>query len=100
MNVTGIDVNEECSNAFSWQCLVLESCKAGARPWANRAVCADPPVAAFGRLEIMPSTAFGASEKIGRVQISIFEVFEMLRFLRKQEIANTVFAALERLRVL
>ena len=45
-------------------------------------------------------TAFGASEKIGRVQILIFEVFEMLRFLRKQEIANTVFAALERLRVL
>ena len=55
-------------------------------------------VAAFGGLETLPTTAFGVSGKIGPLQITIFVAFEMLRHLRSQETANTVFAALERLR--
>ena len=56
-------------------------------------------VSVFGRLEILPITAFGA-EKTGPVQITIFVAFEMRRLCRSQETANTVFADLERLRML
>ena len=57
-------------------------------------------VAVFGWLKILPVTAFGASEKTGPLQSTTFVAFEMLRLLRSQETANTVFAVLERLRML
>ena len=57
-------------------------------------------VAVFGRTKILLVTAFGASEKTGPLQSTIFVAFEMLRLLRSQETANTVFAVLQRLRML
>ena len=57
-------------------------------------------VAAFGRIEILPITAYGASEKIGLQKNNDICGFESLRLLRSQETANTVFADLERLRTL
>ena len=69
-------------------------------PWSSGLSILWSLVAAFGRLEILPITGFGASIKMGRVQVKIFEVLEILRLVRNQETANKVFAALERLRVL
>ena len=57
-------------------------------------------VAVFGRIEILPITAYGASEKIGLQKNNDICGFESLRLLRSQETANTVFADLERLRML
>ena len=57
-------------------------------------------VAVFGRIEILPITAYGASEKIGLQKNNDICGFESLRLLRSQETANTVFADLDRLRVL
>ena len=57
-------------------------------------------VAVFGRIEILPITAYGASEKIGLQKNNDICGFESLRLLRSQETANAVFADLERLRVL
>ena len=54
----------------------------------------------FGRIEILPITAYGASEKIGLQKNNDICGFESLRLLRSQETANTVFADLERLRML
>ena len=68
-------------------------------PWSSGLSFLWSLVAAFGRLQILPSTAFGASEKIGSLQITIFVAFELLPLLRSQETANTEFAAFERLRV-
>ena len=59
----------------------------------------DPLVAVFGRIEILPITAYGASEKIGLEKNNDICGFESLRRLRSQETANTVFADLERLRM-
>ena len=50
--------------------------------------------------EILPITAYGASEKIGIQKNNDICGFESLRLLRSQETANTVFADLERLRML
>ena len=47
-----------------------------------------------------PITAYGASEKIGLQKNNDICGFESLRLLRSQETANTVFADLERLRML
>ena len=49
-------------------------------------------VAVFGRMEILPITAYGASEKIGLQKNNDICGFESLRLLRSQETANTVFA--------
>ena len=57
-------------------------------------------VAVFGRIEILPITAYGASEKIGLQKNNDICGFESLRLLRGQETANTVFADLERPRML
>ena len=57
-------------------------------------------VAVFGRIEILPITANGASEKIGLQKNNDICGFESLRLLRSQETTNTVFADLERLRML
>ena len=57
-------------------------------------------VAVFGRIEILPITAYGASEKIGLQKNNDICGFESLRRLRSQETANTVFVDLERLRML
>ena len=42
-------------------------------------------VAAFGRFQILQTTAFEASEKIGSVQNTIFVVVEMLRLLKSKD---------------
>ena len=55
-------------------------------------------VAVFGRIEILPITAYGASEKIGLQKNNDICGFESLRLLRSQETAN--IADLERLRML
>ena len=57
-------------------------------------------VAVVGKFPRLLMIVFGASEERGPLQITIFVVFEMLRLLRSQETANTVFAALERLHML
>ena len=49
---------------------------------------------------MLPITAYGASEKIGLQKNNDICGFESLRLLRSQETANTVFADLERLRML
>ena len=46
------------------------------------------------------NSAYGASEKIGLQKNNDICGFESLRLLRSQEIANAVFADLERLRML
>ena len=45
-------------------------------------------------------TAYGASEKIGLQKNNDICGFESLQLLRSQETANTVFADLDRLRML
>ena len=52
-------------------------------------------VAVFGRIEILPITAYGASEKIGLQKNNDICGFESLRLLRSQETANTVFCKLQ-----
>ena len=69
-------------------------------PWSSDLSILWSSVAAFGRFQILPVTAFGASDKTGPLQSTIFLVFKMLRLLRSQETANTVFAVLERLSML
>ena len=69
-------------------------------PWSSGLSILWSLVAVFGRIEILPITAYGASEKIGLQKNSDICGFESLRLLRSQETANTVFADLERLRML
>ena len=69
-------------------------------PWSSGLSILWSLVAVFGRIEILPITAYGASEKIGFQKNNDICGFESLRLLRSQETANTVFADLERLRML
>ena len=69
-------------------------------PWSSGLSILWSLVAVFGRIEILPITAYGASEKIGLQKDNDICGFESLRLLRSQETANTVFADLERLRML
>ena len=69
-------------------------------PWSSGLSILWSLVAVFGRIEILPITAYGASEKIGLQKNNDICGFESLRLLRSQETANTVFADLERLRML
>ena len=69
-------------------------------PWSSGLSILWSLVAVFGRIEILPITAYGASEKIGLQKNNDIYGFESLRLLRSQETANTVFADLERLRML
>ena len=79
--------------------LVLWSC-GPLVPWSSGLSILWSLVAVFGRIEILPITAYGASEKIGLQKNKDICGFESLRRLRSQETANTVFADLERLRML
>ena len=78
---------------WSWSCGPLV-------PWSSGLSILWSLVAVFGRIETLPITAYGASEKIGLQKNNDICGFESLRLLRSQETANTVFADLERLRVL
>ena len=78
---------------WSWSCGPLV-------PWSSGLSILWSLVAVFGRIEILPITAYGASEKIGLQKNNDICGFESLRLLRSQETANTVFADLERLRML
>ena len=78
---------------WSWSCGPLV-------PWSSGLSILWSLVAVFGRIEILPITAYGASEKIGLQKNNDVCGFESLRLLRSQETANTVFADLERLRML
>ena len=78
---------------WSWSCGPLV-------PWSSGLSILWSLVAVFGRLEILPVTAYGASEKIGLQKNNDICGFESLRLLRSQETANTVFVDLERLRML
>ena len=78
---------------WSWSCGPLV-------PWPSGLSILWSLVAVFGRIEILPITAYGASEKIGRQKNNDICGFESLRLLRSQETANTVFADLQRLRML
>ena len=78
---------------WSWSCGPLV-------PWSSGLSILWSLVAVFGRIEILPITAYGASEKIGLQKNNDICGFETLRLLRSQETANTVFADLERLRML
>ena len=69
-------------------------------PWSSGLSILWSLVAVFGRIEILPITAYGASEEIGLQKNNDICGFESLRLLRSQETANTVFADLERLRML
>ena len=69
-------------------------------PWSSGLSILWSLVAVFGRIEILPITAYGACEKIGLQKNNDICGFESLRLLRSQETANTVFADLERLRML
>ena len=69
-------------------------------PWSSGLSMLWSLVAVFGRIEILPITAYGASEKIGLQKNNDICGFESLRLLRSQETANMVFADLERLRML
>ena len=77
---------------WSWSCPLV--------PWSSGLSILWSLVAVFGRIEILPITAYGASEKIGLQKNNDICGFESLRLLRSQETANTVFADLERLRML
>ena len=79
--------------SWSWSCGPLV-------PWSSGLSILWSLVAVFGRIEILPITAYGASEKIGLQKNNDICGFESLRLLRSQETANTVFADLERLRML
>ena len=81
------------SGSWSWSCGPLV-------PWSSGLSILWSLVAVFGRIEILPITAYGASEKIGLQKNKDICGFESLRRLRSQETANTVFADLERLRML
>ena len=78
---------------WSWSCGPLV-------PWSSGLSILWSLVAVFGRIEILPITAYGASEKIGLQKNNDICGFESLRFLRSEETANTVFADLERLHML
>ena len=78
---------------WSWSCGPLV-------PWSSGLSILWSLVAVFGRIEMLPITAYGASEKIGLQKNNDICGFESLRLLRSQETANTVFADLERLRML
>ena len=78
---------------WSWSCGPLV-------PWSSGLSILWSLVAVFGRIEILPITASGASEKIGLQKNNGICGFESLRLLRSEETANTVFADLERLRML
>ena len=69
-------------------------------PWSSGLSILWSLVAVFGRIEILPITAYGASEKIGLQKNNDICGFESLPLLRSEETANTVFADLERLRML
>ena len=69
-------------------------------PWSSGLSILWSLVAVFGRIETLPITAYGASEKIGLQKNNDICGFEKIRLLRSQETANTVFADLERLRML
>ena len=79
--------------SWSWSCGPLV-------PWSSGLSILWSLVAVFGRIEILPITAYGASEKIGLQKNNDICGFESLRLLRSQETANTVFVDLERLRML
>ena len=78
---------------WSWSCGPLV-------PWSSGLSILWSLVAVFGRIEILPITAYGASEKIGLQKNNDICGLESLRLLRSEETANTVFADLERLRML
>ena len=78
---------------WSWSCGPLV-------PWSSGLSILWSLVAVFGRIDILPITAYGASEKIGLQKNNDICGFESLRCLRSQETANTVFVDLERLRML
>ena len=78
---------------WSWSCGPLV-------PWSSGLSILWSLVAVFGRIEILPITAYGASEKIGLQKNSDICGFASLRLLRSEETANTVFADLERLPML
>ena len=78
---------------WSWSCGPLV-------PWSSDLSILWSLVAVLGRIEILPITAYGASEKIGLQKNNDICGFESLRLLRSQGTANTVFADLERLRML
>ena len=75
---------------WSWSCGPLV-------PWSSGLSILWSLAAVFGRIEILPITAYGASEKIGLQKNNDICGFESLRLLRSQETANTVFADLEML---
>ena len=54
----------------------------------------------FWKVNKIASYRFWSFEKTGPLQSTICVAFDMLRLLRSQETANTVFAVLERLRML
>ena len=80
--------------------LVLWSHGPGPLVWSSGLSILWSLVAVFGRIEILPITAYGASEKIGLQKNNDICGFESLRLLRSQETAHTVFADLGWLRML